>query len=164
MEEQLITPYYVEDHDRLDELFRQFQTLKYTDFAKAKESFRQFKVGLERHILWEEGILFPEFEAKTGMQNVGPTEVMRMEHRQIKGLLQEMNAKVCAENPQTELEEASFLSILSLHNEKEEHILYPAIDDMLNSQERSGVFAEMDRLGATQGGCCGCGHHEQPTQ
>ena len=84
MNEQSVSIYYGQDHDRLDDLFTKHQQLKRTDFAKAKEYFKEFKFGLQRHIVWEEDILFPLFEEKTGMRGGGPTAVMRMEHRIIK--------------------------------------------------------------------------------
>ena len=57
-EQNTITAFFEQDHDRLDELFKTFQQLKRSDFAKAKEAFAAFKIGLQRHIVWEESILF----------------------------------------------------------------------------------------------------------
>jgi len=74
---------YAEDHDRLDQLMAAYRQCKQTDFARAKEAFKEFKQGLQRHILWEESILFPLFEEKTGMRDCGPTVAMRAEHREI---------------------------------------------------------------------------------
>src|SRR5690348_904548 len=78
-----ISRFFQGDHDRLDALLQSFQTLKRHNFSKAKEAFMQFKSGLERHIRWEEEILFPLWEDKTGMSDGGPTFVMRQEHRRI---------------------------------------------------------------------------------
>lgn len=41
-----ISTFYEQDHDRLDELFKTFQKFKRSDFAKAKEAFKEFKFGL----------------------------------------------------------------------------------------------------------------------
>ena len=41
-EQKTITAFYEEDHDRLDEVFKTFQTSKRSDFAKAKEAFKEF--------------------------------------------------------------------------------------------------------------------------
>ena len=76
-EQKTIREFYEQDHDRLDELFKTFQQLKRSDFAKAKEAFKEFKFGLQRHIVWEEDLLFPLWEEKTGMSEGGPTFVMR---------------------------------------------------------------------------------------
>lgn len=157
----LITRYYEDDHDRLDGLFKQYQASKAADLPQAQESFRQFKAGLERHIVWEEEILFPQFEEKTGMRDTGPTEVMRIEHREIKRLLGVIHEKIEKANADTDLEDGALLSTLGAHNEKEEQILYPAIDQMLSEQERGGVFSAMEHVGQPTGCGCNCGHgHE----
>ena len=82
-EQTTITAFFEQDHDRLDELFKTFQQLKRSDFAKAKDAFKGFKFGLQRHIVWEEDLLFSLWEKKTGMTESGPTPAMRNEHRQI---------------------------------------------------------------------------------
>lgn len=142
----LITSYFENDHDRLDDLFKQFQAAKQADFPKALDCFCGFKAGLLRHIAWEEEVLFRQFEAKTGMRGAGPTEVMRIEHGEIKRLLETLHEKTRQQGADSELDEAALLSILDAHNQKEERILYPMIDKLLNEPERRGVFAEMERI------------------
>ena len=141
-----IKQYFEEDHDRLDNLFRNFQQIKNVDYPKAKEFFVQFKTGLQRHIVWEEQILFPLFEQKSGIFYGGPTEVMRMEHREIGLRLEAIHEKVKRKDPASELEEQKLLDILSLHNMKEENVLYPAIDRAVTPEETEGVFARMQEL------------------
>ena len=68
---------------------------------RGKECFEKFKFGLHRHIAWEEEILFPLFEEKTGMTDGGPTFVMREEHRQIKALWRSTQ-KVQRQNPESD--------------------------------------------------------------
>lgn len=144
MNNDSITEYYSEDHDQLDELFRQFQTLKGSDRQKAIAAFRDFKAGLERHILWEEEILFPSFECKTGPSG-GPTEMMRWEHRQIRGFLNAIADELAQGEGDTAGEEMGLLSVLEAHNQKEEGILYPMIDQMTGPEERTEIFAEMSQ-------------------
>ena len=45
-EQKTISEFYEQDHDRLDELFKTFQKLKRSDFAKAKEAFKDIQVRL----------------------------------------------------------------------------------------------------------------------
>ena len=156
-ERQTISSYYEVDHDRLDELFKEFQQLKRTDFTKAKQVFRQFKYGLQRHIIWEEEILFPLFERKTGMTRGGPTFVMRMEHRQIGAYLEAIHDKVRSQNPESDAEERALIEALLSHNRKEEQILYPMIDQTIDVSERSSVFEEMDKLPEERYSVC-CRH------
>jgi regulator of cell morphogenesis and NO signaling len=146
MPQQTIATYYETDHDRLDELFKNFQHHKRTDFAKAKQYFKEFKFGLQRHIVWEEEILFPLFEKKTGIGRSGPTEVMRVEHRMIGAYLEAIHEKVKTQNLESDNDEKLLLGTLFSHNQKEEYILYPAIDSAIVENERDGVFAEMQAL------------------
>lgn len=139
-----ITSYFGKDHDRLDRLFKEFQRLKYTDFQRAKEYFIAFKCGLQRHIIWEEEILFPLFEYKTGMANAGPTFVMRLEHKQIRQMLEDIYTKVKDFNTQTNREEERLMSIMFLHNTKEENVLYPAIDECTCAEEKDKIFMIMN--------------------
>jgi regulator of cell morphogenesis and NO signaling len=151
-----ITTFYEEDHDRLDELFKTFQRLKRSDFAKAKDAFKEFKVGLQRHIVWEEELLFPMWEEKTGMIEDGPTPVMRFEHSQIKQLLDTIHQKVEKQNPETDQEEQALLNLLSSHNRKEERALYPAIDNVTSAEERAMIFSNMNTIPEDRyNTCCG---------
>ncbi len=157
-EQKTITTFYEEDHDRLDELFKVFQTSKRSDFAKAKEAFKEFKVGLQRHIVWEEELLFPMWEEKTGMIEDGPTPVMRFEHSQIKQLLDAIHQKVEGQNLDTDQEEQALFNLLSSHNRKEERALYPAIDNVINTDEREKVFSDMKSIPEDQYNSC-CSQH-----
>ncbi len=145
-EEKTITAYYERDHDRLDELFKAFQTSKRSDFSKAKEAFKKFKVGLQRHIVWEEELLFPMWEEKTGMIEDGPTPVMRFEHEQIKKLLESIHQKVEQQNLDSDQDEQALFNLLSSHNRKEERALYPSIDNVTNGDERATIFSNMNRI------------------
>lgn len=141
-----ITGYYGEDHDRLDGLFETFRDLKRTDFDKAKEALREFKFGLQRHIVWEEEILFPLFEEKTGIPNGGPTVVMRQEHREISAILEAIHEKVKQQDLDSNIDEQRLLTILGNHNIVEESILYPTIDRSISHADQSGAFRKMSEL------------------
>jgi iron-sulfur cluster repair protein YtfE (RIC family) len=132
------------DHDRLDEIFEEFKKLKKIDLEGARPFFLAFKAGLQKHILWEENILFPIFEQETGMRDTGPTAVMRMEHRQIETFLEEIGEKVLAgELEGVDEAETGLLEVLGSHNQKEENILYPAIDNLTSEQEKEKAIENM---------------------
>src|SRR6478752_6770695 len=114
-EQQTVTAFYEKDHDRLDELFKTFQTSKRSNFIKAKEAFKEFKVGLQRHMVWEEELLFPMWEEKTGMVEDGPTPMMRHEHSQIRQLLDSIDRKVESQNFNTDQDEQALFNLLSSH-------------------------------------------------
>ncbi|MCI0444649.1 hemerythrin domain-containing protein [bacterium] len=147
VEAKSVTEYYEKDHDRLDNLFANFQKSKRQDFTKAKEYFVAFKFGLQRHIIWEEEILFPLFEKQTGLVNQGPTFVMRYEHRMIGEKLEAIHKKVQLADPNSDKEENELLAILSAHNDKEENVLYPAIDQLVERLEMGDeVFKRMQDI------------------
>lgn len=158
MDRAMITEFFERDHDRLDALFGEFQRSKRSDFPEAKRAFREFLLGLERHIVWEEELLFPAFEQVTGMREVGPTAVMRMEHRQIRQCLEEIHQKVRVQDPESDAEEARLLAVLSQHNVKEEQVLYPAIDRMVPPERCAQILAEVEAgARAPVQECCSCG-------
>ena len=133
------------DHDRLDSIYKEFKEKKHSEIEKAKELFGEFKKGLERHIVWEEEILFPVFEDKTGMKTQGPTVVMRMEHEQIKSCLERILERISGNDPDTDEIERELEMVLGAHNEKEESILYPWIDQTFSEQEVEAFFSEISK-------------------
>jgi regulator of cell morphogenesis and NO signaling len=157
-EQKTISAFYEQDHDQLDELFKTFQKLKRSDFAKAKEAFKAFKFGLQRHIVWEEDLLFPLWEEKTGMSEGGPTFVMRAEHRLIGQQLETIHGKVAEQNPDSDQEEHMLLELLGSHNRKEERVLYPAIDQLTSAEDRETVFRNMKNIPEERYKLC-CGQH-----
>jgi len=139
------------NHAELDSIFDEFKKQQRNDIDKAKRLFHNFKVGLQKHIVWEEEILFPIFEEKAGMRGNGPTAVMRMEHLQIKKFLDEIHTKLL----EKELEgidrlESDLFELFHAHNQKEENILYPAIDNLLTNAETEKAFNKMANISPDQ--------------
>lgn len=158
-EPETISAFFERDHDRLDALFQSFQVLKRRDFHKAKEAFKDFKFGLQRHIVWEEELLFPLWEEKTGMSEGGPTFVMRNEHRQIGEQLEAIHQKVADQNPDSDHEEQALVNVLASHNMKEERVLYPSIDQVTTEDERKTLFHNMKEIPEERYSmCCGENH------
>jgi len=153
-----IRTFFQQDHAKLDDLFGRFQTLKRSDYAAAKGRFIEFKFGLQRHIVWEEDLLFPPWEEATGLIEGGPTQVMRREHRQIADALEALHRKVQAADPDSDEEERALLALLSSHNRKEELILYPALDETLSEEERAGIFRAMASIPDQRYKVCCAGH------
>jgi iron-sulfur cluster repair protein YtfE (RIC family) len=159
MNDQTVQVSFAHDHDRLDQLLETYRRLKRVDFAQAKQAFREFKFGLQRHIIWEETILFPLFEEKTGMRDRGPTAVMRAEHREIGQRLEALHDKVRRQDVDSDREEEALLEALFAHNQKEENILYPAIDRLSSAEEKAAAFKTMEELPEeAYRTCCGGKH------
>lgn len=132
------------DHRRLDVLFADARTL--AESGKAAEAlvpYDAFASGLEAHIAAEEEIVFPVFDESTGMRGMGPTAVMRIEHGEIRPLLAAIRASLAAGDLDAfHASAASLEGLLSMHNRKEEQMLYPAIDQIAAAD---GATAELVR-------------------
>lgn len=157
MSESTVQALLAHDHDRLDQLLETYRQLKRVDFARAKQAFREFKFGLQRHIISEETILFPLFEDKSGLRDRGPTAVMRAEHREIGRRLEALHDKVRRQDVDSEREEEDLLYVLAAHNQKEENVLYPAIDRLASAEEKAAAFRKMEELPEESYRTC-CGH------
>lgn len=131
------------DHRRLDELFAGFRRNKSRDPETALLCFSQFKRGLDQHIRWEEELLFPPFETATGMKGYGPTAVMREEHRQIRWIIDQIEQQLFHQVWETDTLEAQFLEVMGMHNTKEEKILYPWLDEQLDSPALAEILSRL---------------------
>jgi iron-sulfur cluster repair protein YtfE (RIC family) len=90
---------------------------------------------IETHFRREEEVLFPKFESVTGMTG-GPTQMMRIEHQQIRELFKEMDKAVKAKDKVNYMGLSETLMVtMQQHNMKEEQILYPMIDGAITSQD-----------------------------
>lgn len=144
-----ITSYLSSDHERCDNLFADAETL--VDQAKWEDAaarLKEFAEALERHFAMEEQILFQAFEKATG-NSAGPTAVMRMEHQQIRAILQRLHEASAARDAESFLGFSETLNtMMQQHNMKEESILYVMTDRVLSTQ-REDIIGAMDAVGVT---------------
>ncbi|WP_296816667.1 hemerythrin domain-containing protein [Thiobacillus sp.] len=100
---------------------------------------------MAHHLAMEETVLFPAFETRTG-NSMGPTHVMRMEHEQMRGLMQDMAGAVAAGDRNAYLGLSETLNMLmQQHNLKEENMLYPMSDQVL-SGNRDDLIRSMQAV------------------
>lgn len=127
-----IADYLSEDHTHCDDLFVAAENaVSTTDWALAQTAFEQFSNATLCHLAREEVILFPAFEATTGMVN-GPTQVMRMEHTEMRDTLSAMADSLARHDSSAFLGlSETLLMLMRQHNTKEEQILYRMCDQML---------------------------------
>lgn len=146
-----IADFLCADHRACDDLFA------FAEEAVAKNNwsnengnrtralFDQFQAAITHHLTMEETVFFPAFEARTG-NRMGPTQVMRMEHEQMRTLLADMAQATGAGDASTYLGlSETFNMLIQQHNLKEENMLYPMADQMLGS-EREAVIRAMESL------------------
>lgn len=117
------------DHSRCDQLYADGEAAILDDQKSlGKELIEAFILNMGRHFDMEEKIFFPAFEERTGMTQ-GPTQVMRMEHQQMKNVLAQMKHALTSDDSETVLSAGETLLILmQQHNLKEEGMLYPIAD------------------------------------
>lgn len=120
-------------HKHCDELFARAEELAYAgDWNAGAAATARFVGELEAHFATEEQVLFPAFEAATGMSG-GPTQVMRMEHTQMRNLTAQLRGAVDKQDRDAFAAAADPLLILmQQHNMKEENILYPMCANSLS--------------------------------
>ena len=139
-----ISDFMCEEHNKLVTILDEFRSLRDMDKIKKKTIFRAFRNNLQKHIIWEEEILFPIFESKTGMNEFGPTAIMRMEHKHVKDLLEDINNKILKKDLNGIGRRCiELVDLISTHNYKEENILFPWLDETLDDKDRKGIFERM---------------------
>ncbi len=131
-----ISRFLSDDHNTCDDLFAAAENaVAEKDWPQARARFASFDANMRRHFAREEEVLFPAFEARTGMSG-GPTSVMRAEHRQMDNLLTEMRATLEQADGKHYLGlSETLLMLMRQHNMKEENILYPMSDSSLADQQ-----------------------------
>lgn len=131
------------DHRTCDALFASAsEAMADRHWDAARGAFDRFLVAMRRHLAKEERVLFPAFEARTA-NSMGPTRVMRMQHEQMRRLLDDMGRTVADRDASRYLTLAERLfAVMRRHNESEEALLFPMFDRMLD-EEREGLIRAM---------------------
>lgn len=130
------------DHRACDELFASAEeAVAQKNWDAVRDLFGRFDAALKHHLAMEEEVLFPAYEARTG-NTMGPTQVMRLEHEQMRTLLQDMANAVANANQNSFLGLSETLNMLmQQHNLKEENMLYPMSDRVLGSESQSVIVS-----------------------
>lgn len=131
----MLAEFLTADHRHCDEAFVDAEhAVVRRDWEAATAALRSFVEATERHLRREEDVLFPAFEAATGMVG-GPTQMMRFEHAQMRELLEQMQAALERRERDPFAGSAETLLVLmQQHNMKEENILYPMCDQHLSAE------------------------------
>jgi iron-sulfur cluster repair protein YtfE (RIC family) len=119
-------------HKHCDDLFAAAEAIaRKHRWAECSVAFQRFHGEMDAHFATEEEVLFPAFEAASGMTG-GPTQMMRFEHAQMRSLLAAMATAMGAGDADGFAGTAETLLIMmQQHNMKEENILYPMCDRVL---------------------------------
>ena len=127
IKEKNVNEVLVDDHKRIDHLFESL-VIGIQDNKALEEQqslFHIFKMGLLRHLHWEEGVLFPVFDELSGLVS-SPTRVLRAQHTELESMISDIEADMASG---FDLDYLQVLAqYLAIHNENEETLLYPAIE------------------------------------
>lgn len=136
-------------HKHCDELFAAAEAAAVGgNWTDAQRLLPDFIAEMETHFRTEEEVLFPAFEAATGM-TMGPTRMMRLEHAQMRELFGQMRSALEGRDGSGFAGVAETLLVLmQQHNMKEENILYPMCDRGLDAQADALAPTLRERLGA----------------
>ena len=128
-----LTAFFEQDHRDCDARWADVEELLDTrDVDAARPAWQKFNTGMRRHLAMEEEVLFPAFESAAKMAGGGPTAVMRMEHQQMRGLLDQIDSAMESGDTEQALDIGdTLLMLMQQHNIKEEGMLYPMAEDVL---------------------------------
>jgi len=143
----IISHYMTNEHRECDTLFAKAEASAASKNWEAVETeFLAFANETLLHFKKEEEEFFPTFEAKTGSTE-GPTQVMRFEHEQVRGLIGKMAEAVEKQDRDAYLSLAeSMMILLQQHNMKEEQMLYAMADRVFSPELKEETIATMKEM------------------
>jgi len=138
-----LAAFFEHDHRDCDARWADVEELLDTqDVDAARPAWQKFNSSMRRHIAMEEEVIFPAFEAAARMGGGGPTAVMRMEHKQMTGLLDQIGAAMDSDDAEQAMDLGdTLLMLIQQHNIKEEGMLYPMAENVL-----AGNWANLAKL------------------
>ena len=124
-----ISSFLTSDHRACDnEVANLENAIASHDWEEAKNQFEKFRLELTHHFDMEEKVMFPAFEEVTGMTQ-GPTMVMRMEHSQMRNILDDLKSDIEKKDKNHFFGVSeSLMMLMQQHNMKEEQMLYKMAD------------------------------------
>ena len=142
----IVSQYMTPEHRACDTIFAKAENLVAGgDWEQAEEAYVNFANDVLLHFKKEEETLFPAFEKQTGSEQ-GPTQVMRFEHEQVKGLIGKMAEAIEGKDKDAYLSLAeSMMILLQQHNMKEEQMLYAMCDRVIPRTEREVLLETMEQ-------------------
>ena len=143
----IISQFMTQEHRDCDTEFAAAeQAAANGDWAEAETKFLAFSNDTLRHFKREEEELFPAFEAQTGSSE-GPTQVMRYEHEQVRGLIGKLAEALESQDKDAYLSLCeSMMILLQQHNMKEEQMLYAMCDRVLPPETKNTTLDKMKQV------------------
>jgi len=143
----IISQYMTPEHRECDDHFAASESMVASNnWEEANEKFLQFADTTLLHFKKEEDEIFPAFEAQSGSTE-GPTQVMRFEHEQVRGLIGKLAHAIESKDKDAYLSLAeSMMILLQQHNMKEEQMLYAMCDRMIPLEQREQLIETIKQV------------------
>lgn len=127
----MIKEFMTHDHRACDNLYAPLEeAIGKEDWDRALELYVPFKDAMLRHFAMEEDVLFPKMEEFIG-GGEGPIYVMKMEHDQIRSIINSLGEAINNKDKQKALGYGeTFMIMTQQHNMKEEQILYTMAEQL----------------------------------
>jgi hemerythrin-like domain-containing protein len=141
-----LSGFFTQDHRDCDARWADVEELlDAADIESARPAWQKYDTSMRRHLAMEEEVLFTAFDARSGLGGGGPTAVMRMEHQQMRGLLDQIGDAMESGDTQDALDIGdTLLMLVQQHNVKEENMLYPMAENML-AREWETLAAQLEK-------------------
>jgi len=142
-----ISQFMTNEHRECDTHFAEAeQAAAKGDWEEAEKAFLRFSDETLTHFKREEDELFVTFESQTG-NTQGPTQVMRYEHEQVRGLIGKLAAALEAQDKDAYLSLCeSMMILLQQHNMKEEQMLYAMCERLLPPDLKEETLEKMKQV------------------
>jgi hemerythrin-like domain-containing protein len=143
----IISRYLTDEHRLCDTKFADAEkAVAEGKWDEAEEKFLDFSNQTLTHFAREEEELFPAFEAQTGTAE-GPTQVMKYEHEQVRGLIGKMAESIESQDRDAYLSLCeSMMILLQQHNMKEEQMLYAMCDRTFQPDNKEEIISKMKKV------------------
>jgi hemerythrin-like domain-containing protein len=141
-----LTEWMARDHavldQRLDDVSRMVDD---GELERADHHFTDVSEHALAHMQVEESHIFPRFERLTGIDEDGPTALLRWEHNEMRQALDEMRTAL-ARGHAADFHRAreAYERLDSQHRVSEHRLMFPLIDQVLGEDELSSLVAELD--------------------
>ena len=143
----IISQYMTAEHRECDDYFAASESMAASNnWEEANEKFLEFADTTLLHFKKEEDEIFPAFEAQSGSTE-GPTQVMRFEHEQVRGLIGKLAHAIESKDKDAYLSLAeSMMILLQQHNMKEEQMLYAMCDRMIPMDQKEQLIETIKQV------------------
>lgn len=139
-----VTRFMNADHKYIDQLWSEFLSEK-DDAIRVAELFDKFNTHIQKHISLEDNVLFPRFDAFTGLSNEeGPTCIARRDHTSILKLMKKVQ-DACERHDIKEVQNTGehLGRVLAAHRQRENNIQYPVLDRFMEEDEWCAILAQV---------------------